>query len=193
MPWTRSSLRAGLSTHRSTNFANICCCEYPRPTEGGSDGGREAAPRKQDCPQWAEQPVLWGHLWSPAPQPRRGPHENTYLGQLNWRLDTWQVTMKGRFINRLFSSWQATLCGHMKSWKASGLGLTCSPRALSLVASLLPHLLGRSLLPVIYAIKSCLSRWSWRPYSHVSPWTVLYTQTHPPVYLQNHKHHKVPT
>ena len=109
MPWTRSSLRAGLSTHRSTNFANICRCEYPRPTEGGSDGGREAAPRKQDCPQWAEQPVLWGHLWSPAPQPRRGPHENTYLGQLNWRLDTWQVTMEGKFINRLFSSRQATL------------------------------------------------------------------------------------
>lgn len=73
----------------------------------------------------------------------------------------------------------------MKSWKASGLGLTCSPMALSLVASLLPHFLGRSLLPVIYTIKSCLSRWSWRLYSHVSPWTVLYTQTHIPIHLQN--------
>ena len=98
--------------------------------------------------------------------------------------------MEAKFINRLFSSWQGTLVWAHEVLKASGLRLTWSPRTLSLVASLLPHFLGRSLLPVIHTIKSCLSRWSWRLYSHVSPRTVLYTQTQIPIHLQNHKYHK---
>ena len=149
MSWTRSSLRAGLSTHTEVltqpTFAAVsiqgpekaAVMEGERLNSGNRTvhgeqnslfSGDTSEPQLLSLEEGAH---VWKHIHGP--------------GELTAR---YTAGHDGRKVHKLLVLFLTGNPG-MGTWglKASGLRLTWSPRALSLVASLLPHFLGRKFTP----------------------------------------------